>query len=102
MQNSRWETGPLTGKKEHSVQLCPGVHSEHSLMDTRVGPIEHSQMDPTEGNRPFDGEEEKNRKEGKKERWGEEERDRKEERKKEKIRERRRDGRSTGGIRREK
>ena len=31
------------------VQLCPGVHSVHSLMDTRVGPIEHSQMDPTEG-----------------------------------------------------
>jgi hypothetical protein len=50
-------TGPLKGKKEHDVQLCPGVHSEHSLMDTEVGPIEHSQMDPTEGNRPFDSEE---------------------------------------------
>ena len=33
------------------MQLCPGVHSEHSLMNTRVGPIEHSQMDPTEGSR---------------------------------------------------
>ena len=38
-------------KEEHGVQLCPGVHSGHSLMDTRVGPIEHSQMDPTEGSR---------------------------------------------------
>ena len=36
-------------KEEHGVQLCPGVHSEHSLMDTRVRAIEHSQMDPTEG-----------------------------------------------------
>ena len=36
---------------EHGVQLCPGVHSEHSLMDTRVGPIENSLMDPTEGRR---------------------------------------------------
>ena len=25
--------------QQHCVQLCPGVHSEHSLMDTRVGNI---------------------------------------------------------------
>ena len=28
-----------------------GASIEHSLMDTRVGPIEHSQMDPTKGSR---------------------------------------------------
>ena len=45
------QQAPFCLKKEHCVQLCPGVHSEHSLIDTRVGPIEHSQMDPTEGSR---------------------------------------------------
>ena len=45
------QQAPLYLKEEHRVQLCPGFHSEHSLMDTRVVPIEHSQMDPTEGSR---------------------------------------------------
>ena len=40
------QQAPFCLKEEHCVQPCPGVHSEHSLMDTRVGPIEHSQMDP--------------------------------------------------------
>ena len=47
----KWTPQREAGTEEHGVQLCPGVHSEHSLMDTRVGPIEHSQMDPTEGSR---------------------------------------------------
>ena len=47
----KWTPQREAGKEEHCVQLCPGVHPEHSLMDTRVGPIEHSQMDPTAGSR---------------------------------------------------
>ena len=45
------ERGKQGRRSTDRVQLCPGVHSEHSLMDTRIGPIEHSQMDPTEGSR---------------------------------------------------
>ena len=39
---------PTKGSRKGGTR-CPGAHSEHSLMDTRVGPIEHSQMDPAEG-----------------------------------------------------
>ena len=46
------QQAPFCLKEEHCIQLCPGVRSEHSLMDTRlVGPIKNFQMDPTEGNR---------------------------------------------------
>ena len=37
---------PTEGSREGGTR-----RPEHSLMDTRVGPIEHSQMDPTEGSR---------------------------------------------------
>ena len=49
------ERGKQGRRSTDRVQLCPGVHSEHSLMDTRIGPIEHSQMDPTEGSRRTKG-----------------------------------------------